>query len=140
MLGSGHLISGLDVATGTLALMVFSAGAAVIGLAVLVRVTLRRAGSAGLSGTLWVGVLAILGAVFTYAVLDRLSARDLVAARRGIEAQAIELSTRALAPGSALGCLDAVANALIENGCEQRLFASPEATAAAIAYVDARFS
>jgi hypothetical protein len=140
MLGSGHLISGVDVATGTLALMVFSAGAAVIIVAVLIRAALRRAGNAGLSGALWVGALAILGAAFTYALLDRLAQRDLIAARRAIEAQAVDLSTRALAPGSALGCLDAVANALIENGCEQRLFASPEATAAAIAYVDARFS
>jgi citrate synthase len=41
---------------------------------------------------------------------------------------------------SALGCLDAVASALVENACERPLFASAEAVAAAVEYVDARFS
>ena len=130
----------LDVATGTLALMVFSAGAAAIIVAVLFRVALRRAGGAGRAGLLWVCAVVFLGAIFTYALFDRFAARDQVSERRGIEARAAELTARALAPGSALGCLDAVANALVENGCEKPLFATPEAVAAAVAYVDARFS
>ena len=51
-----------------------------------------------------------------------------------------ELTARAIAPGSALACLDAVANADVESACEKALFASPEAVAAAVAYVDARIS
>jgi hypothetical protein len=81
-----------------------------------------------------------LGAIFSYALLNHFSARELVVERRGIETRAAELTARALAPGSPLGCLDAVANALVENGCEKPLFASPETVAAAVAYVDARFS
>ena len=50
------------------------------------------------------------------------------------------MTARSLAPGSALGCLDAVASAVVENACERPLFASPEAVAAAVGYVDARFS
>ena len=140
MFGAGHLISGLDVATGTLALMVFSAGAAAIIVAVLFRVALRRAGGAGKAGLLWVCAVVFLGAIFTYALFDRFAARDLVSERRDIEARAAELTARTLAPGSALGCLDAVANALVESGCEKPLFATPETVAAALAYVDARFS
>ena len=48
MLGSGHLIAGLDVATGTFALMVFSACAAVVVLVVLARIMLPRAGQGGI--------------------------------------------------------------------------------------------
>ena len=140
MFGAGHLLSGLDVATGTLALMVFSAGAAAIVVAILFRMALRRAGGAGKARLLWVCAVAFFGAIFAYALFDRSAARDLVAERRGVEARAAELTARALAPGSALGCLDAVANALVENGCEKPLFATPETVAAALAYVDARFS
>ena len=140
MLGSGHLISGLDVATGTFALMVFSAGAAAIVVAILVRIALRRAGVAGTAGFLSVLALAFVGTAVSYVLFDRLAARDLVAERRAIESRAAELTARSLAPGSALGCLDAVANALVENSCEKPLFSSPEAIAAAVAYVDARFS
>jgi len=140
MFGAGHLISGLDVATGTLALMVFSAGASAIIVAVLFRVALRRAGGAGRAGLLWVCATVFLGAIFAYALFDRFAARDLVSERRDIEARTAELTSRALAPGSALGCLDAVANPLVESGCEKPLFATPEMVAAALAYVDARFS
>jgi len=51
MLGSGHLLSGLDIATGTFALMVFSVGAALVILVVLARFVFRRAGQSGRSAT-----------------------------------------------------------------------------------------
>jgi len=43
-------------------------------------------------------------------------------------------------PGSALGCLDAIAGETVEAACEKALFASPEATAAAVSYVAAQLS
>jgi hypothetical protein len=140
MFSASQLISGSDIAAGTLALMVFSAGAAALVVAILFRVALRRTGGAGKAGLLWVGAVVFFGAIFMYALFDRLAARDIVAERRGIEARAAELTARAITPGSALGCLDAVANALVENACEKPLFATPETVAAALAYVDARFS
>ena len=77
MLGSGHLISGLDVATGTFALMVFSAGAAAVVVAVLFRVAAaarRRARHGGVccGSADW----SLVGALFAYALFDRLAARD----------------------------------------------------------------
>jgi hypothetical protein len=57
-----------------------------------------------------------------------------------IEARAIELTLRAAAPGSAFACLDVIANADVEQACESALFATPEAVARAVAYVDARVS
>ena len=53
---------------------------------------------------------------------------------------AFDLATRALAPGSALACLDTIAGETVENACEKALFASPEATAAAVSYVAAQLS
>jgi hypothetical protein len=140
MLGSGHLLSGLDIATGTFALMVFSVGAALVILVVLARFVFRRAGQSGMAGSLWVCGLAIVGAMLAYTLLDRSAVRDQAAERRAIEARAADLTARSLAPGSALACLDAVASVVVENACEKPLFANPEAVAAAVAYVDARFS
>src|SRR6188768_381566 len=105
MFGTDHLVSGLDVATGTLALMMFSAAAAVIIVAMLFRVALRRAGGVRRANFVWLGILVFIGALSTYALFDRLAARDLMAERRGIEGRAAELTARSLAPGSALGCL-----------------------------------
>lgn len=140
MLGSNHPISGLDVATGTFVLMIFCAVVALIVLAVLMRLMLRRAGQNG-TAYVWLACgLVLAGGMISYALVYRVSIQEKAADRRSLEARLAELTARSLAPGSALGCLDAVASALVENACERPLFASPEAVAAAVEYVDARFS
>jgi len=100
----------------------------------------RRAGQPGLTGGLWRSALVLVGALAAWALLDRSAIRDLAVERRAVEARAVELTARAMAPGSTLACIDAVAIALVESACEKLLFASPEAVAAAVAYVDARVS
>src|SRR5436190_6953527 len=140
MLGSGHLISGFDVATGTFMLMLFGAGVAAVVLVILGRFVVRRAGQGGLASVFWVCGLALVGTMLVYTLLERSMKNDQAAERRAIETRAAELTARSLASGSALGCLDAVANTLVEDACERPLFASPEAIAAAVAYVDARLS
>jgi hypothetical protein len=77
-------------------------------------------------------VTAVLAGWWT---LDHFARRDLAAAQRAVEARAHELATRALAPGSALACLDAIAGDAVADACEKAVFATPEATAAAVAYV-----
>ena len=140
MLGSSHPISGLDVATGTFVLMIFSAVMAVVVLAGLIRLMVRRAGQNGTTSG-WVACgLVLAGGMISYALVYRVSVQEHTADRRSLEARLAELTARSLAPGSALGCLDAVASVLVENACERLLFASPEAVAAAVEYVDARFS
>ena len=140
MLGSSHPISGLDVATGTFVLMIFSAGVALAVLAVLMRLMLRRAGQSG-TAYVWLACgLVLAGGMISYALFDRVAIQEQAADRRALEARTAELTARSLAPGSALGCLDAVASAVVENACERPLFVSPEAVAAAVEYVDARFS
>jgi hypothetical protein len=60
--------------------------------------------------------------------------------RQALDARALELAGRALAPGSALACLDASAGETVEAACEKALFATPEATAAAVSYVTAQLA
>jgi hypothetical protein len=72
--------------------------------------------------------------------LDYLARPDLAAEQRALEARELDLARSALAPGSALACLDAIAGDVVEDACEKALFASPEATAAAVSYVAAQLS
>jgi hypothetical protein len=122
-----------------------SAGSALILTAVIMLGTVlalagysaRRAGRRGLvvilGGGLFVLVGALLASGLTWLADDG-------ALRRSIDLRTAELNARALAQGSALACLDAVANADVEAACEGALFASPEQVATAVAYVDARIS
>jgi hypothetical protein len=140
MLGSINVLPGTDLTTGAIVLTVFLAGAALAMIAAFGVVAFRRAGESGLSGKMWRGGLVVVGLILAWALLDRSLIRDQIAERRALEARAAELTLRAIAPGSALACLDAVAGPAVEAACEKSLFASPEAVAAAVAYVDARVS
>jgi hypothetical protein len=72
--------------------------------------------------------------------IDHFARRDFLAERQALDARAFELTARAMAPGSALACLDAMAGDVVEDACEKALFASPEAAAAAVSYVAAQLS
>ena len=138
MLNWIHLPSGAELLSGAIILPVIAAGAGVAALIVLGAIAFRRAGA--VSGALLGGALVMVGALIAALLLDGPSTGDRGAERRAIETRAAELTIRAIAPGSALACLDAVANFDVEVACEKALFASPEAVAAALAYVDARIS
>jgi hypothetical protein len=140
MLGSSHALPGADVLTGAFALSVFIAGAVMVLLVVSGAFAFRYAGHAGLKGNLSRVALVLIGALLALTLLDRSSLRDLAAERRALEARANELIARAIAPGSALACLDAAAGNAVEAACARAMFAAPEAVAAALAYVDARLS
>jgi hypothetical protein len=86
-----------------------------------------------------VGLLLVLALAAGW-TLDLLSRRDLAAERLALDARAFELATSTLVPGSALACLDVTAGLAMEEPCEKALFASPEATAAAVSYVAAQLA
>ncbi len=87
------------------------------------------------------GLLVVAAAVAGGLVgLDRLVASDRDAARRALLARDAALNRAALAPGSALACLDSGAGEAVENACEKAVFASAQTTAAAVAYMDARLT
>lgn len=85
-------------------------------------------------------VLVVELAVGVMAVLDRQSSDTKAAERRGLLSRGEQLTATALAPGSALACLDSGAGEAAETACETAVFASAGSTAAAVAYVGARLS
>lgn len=140
MLHSTHLLSGFEPATATFALTVFFGGAALAVFAILIVYLISRAGMTGMVGVLGGAGLVLVGAVLAAGLLDRQLVRDHAAERRAIELRSAELLGRAIAPGSALACLDNMITAAIETACERSLFATPEAVAAAVDYTDAKLS
>jgi hypothetical protein len=85
-------------------------------------------------------VLALVLTLAAAWVFNSFRQRDLAAEQRSLEDRAFELAARAVMPGSALACLDAVAGEAVEDSCEKALFATPEATAAAVTYVATELS
>ena len=139
MLNTSHFLSGLDATTTTFAIAVFLGGATLAVFAVLIIYLIRRAGLAGIVGVLSGAGLVLVGAMLAAVLLDRHLLSDRAEARRTIELRSAELTARAIAPGSALACLDGMTSA-VESACEKAIFATPEAVASAVDYVDARLS
>jgi len=133
-------MAGFAPATGTLALSLWSAAimaAAYVGFRLFV---LRRGGREGvIEAVSRVGLLLVIAAM-AWVVLEATAAGSLAAQRRALDARLLELTTRAVMPGSPLACLDATAGELVEASCEKALFATPEAVAASVAYVIAQLS
>jgi hypothetical protein len=133
-----HWAATLDL-TGVVALPVWAVAAALTVAVVVAVLALLRAGADGrsLPAALLV-LIAIVGACWW--VGDYLAGRDRAADERALNARVFELATRAFMPGSALGCLDPIVDETMEAACEKTIFASPEATAAAMSYVAAQLA
>ena len=124
--------------TGAPSLPLWAVVVAAAVVAVVCALVAVRAGADGRS--LAAVVLVLIAVLLGWWTLDHFVRRDVAAERRAFDARAFELATRALMPGSALACLDAIAGETVEQACERALFASPEATAAAVSYVAAQLS
>ena len=84
-------------------------------------------------------MLAIVG-VGVSAILDRMAQDERAAERRALTQRYADTLRQALAPGSTLACLDGAAGETVENACEKTVFAGPQATAGAVAYMAARLT
>jgi hypothetical protein len=126
----------IDGMSGTLTLPLWAVGGFAVLFAIFFLFALTRKGRRR-SGALARLVLLGAGAAAAWYVFDRY---DLAAERRALDARAVALTARAVAPGSALACLDGPVSEAVAISCEKALFASPEASAAAISYVGARLS
>ena len=82
----------------------------------------------------------VLAALAVIAVLQQMAAHDQAAERRALLARNAELARAALVPGSALACLDGGAGEKVGDACEEAVFASPQAVAAAVALESARLA
>src|SRR5262245_29757238 len=126
--------------TGTMSLPAWAVIAGLAAIIATLAVLRMRAGFDG-RGAVW-GQAALIPVTILAGgwLLVHCARRDAAADERAFEARALELTTRALAPGSALACLDAIAGDAVEDACEKTVFATPEATAAAVSYVAAQLS
>jgi hypothetical protein len=86
-----------------------------------------------------VAALAIFG-LGIIAIVDRMAEGGRLAERRALAQRVVQLTGAAMAPGSTLACLDGAAGETVENACEQTVFAGPQSTAAAVAYMAARLT
>jgi len=79
-------------------------------------------------------------AIALVAVLEQMAESGQSEARRALLARNTQLTVQAMAPGSALACLDAEPGETVVNACEMAMFESPQAVAGATAYMRARIA
>src|SRR5579859_3319278 len=131
---------GVDAATGTVMVPMWAAGAASAVVVVAIVMAMSRSGGTALINTLFrVAVVAAI-AYGGWIYLQRSSQQDNVAVRRSLDERSAALMARAIAPGSALSCLDELAGEAVEVACEKAVFATPEAVAAGVSYVTAKLA
>ncbi len=130
---------GFEFAMGTLALPAWEVGAALALFIVIAVLALTRSG-ARIAGAILRVATVIAGCTAVLLLLQQGMVRERSAERRALDQRAAELAARAVAPGSPLACLDAVAGDAVETACEKAVFASPASVAAAVSYVTARLA
>jgi hypothetical protein len=129
---------GFDATSGTLTIPVWTAGALSAIFVVAVVLAITRAGAGNLVSTM-LRIVAVAIAVYAaWFYLQRSTQQEHAAERRSLDERAAALLARAIAPGSALSCLDELAGETVEVACEKAVFASPEAVAAAVSYTSAK--
>jgi hypothetical protein len=138
-LRSNHWFSGLESLLGAFPLSIFVAGGAAALLVWVGVLAYRYAGRLGPRARRQRDVAAV-GAVLLVAIIGAAIWQQGSTARQSLEERVAELRARAMTPGSPLACLDAVADATVEEACRAALFAHPETVSAALSYTDARLS
>ncbi len=133
------VIPALAIAALAAALMLPAPAAGVL-TAFLVLVVILALRGASVPRLLLAAAIPVLVGLTVTAVLDRLSANERATERRAILARNAALDAQATVPGSMLACLDAGASEAIGSACEKAIFATPQSTANAAAYVGARLS
>ena len=116
------------------------AGALAALLVVLLVMTFRRSATGGRRRLLLPMVAVALAGLAVVSILDRMARDERGAERRALAQRYAELTAQALAPGSTLACLDGAAGETVEYACEKTVFAGPQSTASAVAYIAARLT
>lgn len=137
LLWVGESFSALTGASSLPALMLGLAAGGALVFCVLAALRAYRSGTGERS--LHISLIVLVAAIGFW-LLDHSSRRDAAAEHKALEARAFELAARAFVPGSPVACLAGAIGETVEEACERTLFASPEATAAAVSYVAAQLS
>ena len=133
-------LPGLDLSTGTFTLPLWAVGVAAALFVALIVIAVIRAGLTEFGGLIFRVAVIVIAVVFGWTYINRASERDRADERRALDQRAADLVGRAVAPGSAIACLEATNTETVEGACERAVFASPETVAAATAYLSARLS
>jgi hypothetical protein len=129
---------GVDATMGILTVPMWAAGAASAVFLVVIVLAIRKAGTGALIASLFRVAIVALGVYTGWVYLQRAALQDQAAKRRSLDERSATLTAPAIAPGSALSCLDELVGEAVEVACEKAVFASPEAVAAAVSYVIAK--
>ena len=116
------------------------AGALAALVVVLLAMAFRRSAVGGARRLLAPIVAVVLVGVAVVSILYRMVQDERGAERRALAQRSAQLTAQALAPGSTLACLDGVGGEAVENACEKIVFAGPQSTAGAVAYMAARLT
>src|SRR2546425_5827676 len=112
----GEWATALDL-TGVVSLPVWAVAGVAAFVVFVCALALVRGGTDGRSVP--VVVLLLIVVLTGWWARDHFARRDLAVEQRALETRAFELATRAFMPGSALGCLDAIAGETVEGACEK---------------------
>jgi len=133
-------VPGLDLASGTFTVPLWVVGVAAAVIVALIVIAVVRAGMNEFGSLVFRAAVIVIAVVLGWTYVNRSAERDRADERRALDQRAAELVSRAAAPGSAIACLEATNTETIEGACERAVFATPEAVAAATAYVSARLT
>src|SRR5258708_7082896 len=130
----------VDAAAGILTIPIWAAGAVSAVFLALVLLAIGRAGVAASINVLFRVAIVAVAVSAGWLYFQRMERQEQAAELRLLDGRLAALLLRAVAPGSALSCLDELAGETVEAACEKAVFASPEAVAAAVAYVTAKLA
>jgi len=130
----------VDAAMGTLTIPIWAAGALSAVFLALVVLAIGRAGVATSVNVLFRVAIVAMAVSAGWLYIQRLERQEQATELRLFYERSAALLARAVAPGSALSCLDELAGETVEAACEKAVFASPEAVAAAVGYVTAKLA
>jgi hypothetical protein len=130
----------VDAAAGTLTVPIWAAGATSAIFLALVVLAIGRAGAVASINVLFRVAIVAIAVSAGWLYFQRIERQDRAAELRLLDERSAALLVRAVAPGSALSCLDELAGETVEAACEKAVFSSPEAVSAAVAYVTAKLA
>ncbi len=131
---------GVDVAMGTVTVPIWMAGGLSAVFVAAIILAISRVGAVAAIATLFRVAVVVVAVVGGWIYMQRSAHDERAAERRMLDERSAALMARAIAPGSALSCLDEVGGETVEAACERAVFSSPEAVAAAVNYVAAKLN
>jgi hypothetical protein len=106
----------------------------------LIVIAIVRSGLNEFGSLVFRAAVIVIAVVLGWTYVRGTAEREKADERRALDNRSIELLSRATAPGSAIACLEATNTETVEGACERAVFVSPEAVAAATAYIAARLT